>query len=337
MTPIELDQLIKKYLEGACNEEETHLVERIYFLAGSQKAEVPLLSPEQETELEKRLTAKVIGHAHKSRRLTQPVKNKRWLYAAAASITILIASGIYLLTQGNLSTPVSNTLVSSKKTYLINDSKVSQTVALADGSFITLGPQSKLRIALDSIPKSRIVFLEGEAFFDVAPDKSKPFFVYAQSVVTKVLGTSFNVKAFTGDEHITVSVVEGRVSVSDENRGKKNKEIILLPNQEAVFNKSLKTVLSQAAEDPILMDSIFNTSMKFDEEPVVVILETLEKTYHVKIEFDPQRFELCKMTTTFVDETLRDRLSVICSAIGSTYKTVDNQIVMNSPNCSNRK
>jgi transmembrane sensor len=337
MKPIELDQLIKKYLEGTCSEEETHLVEQIYFLARGQKTEVPSLTPGQEAELEKRLSAKIISHTYKSRQLTQPTTSRRWFYAAAASIALLIASGIYLLTQGNLFAPISKPFVSSPKTYLTNDSKISQTIALADGSFITLGPQSKLRIALDSIPKSRIVFLEGEAFFDVVPDKSKPFFVYTQSIVTKVLGTSFNVKALAGDENITVSVVEGRVSVSNENTGKKNKEIILLPNQEAVFNKSLKTVLSQAAEEPILMDSIFNTSMKFSEESVATILGILEKTYRVKIEFDPQKFALCKITTTFVDETLRDRLSVICSAIGSTYKTVDNQIVMASPTCSNPK
>lgn len=331
MTPKELDQLIKKYLDGTCSNEEASLIERIYFMAGGLKPEMPPLNTEQELLLENRLKKKILDHTATSKR---PLLSNRWYYAAAASIMLIVSVATYLQLQ--TSKPIANPVASIPKenrTYLSNSTEIPQTYLLPDGSFATLSPQSRLTVIFDSIPKSRIARLEGEVFFDVAPNKERPFYVLTQRVVTKVLGTRFNVKAFDADNDITVSVVEGKVSVSAANKESMNKEVILLPKQEAVFDKSLQTVTAKDVYKPI--DTETNTPIKFREEAVATILKYLEKSYHVTIVFDEQAFSKCSITTTFVDESLRERLSIICAAIGATYKATDDyHLELENPMCS---
>ncbi len=334
MTPKEVDQLIQKYLEGACTNEEASIVEKIYFMAGGLKAEMPKLSARQEAQLENSLKKKLASYSRQSRSL-QSSRANRWYYAAAASILLAFGAAMYFLNQNAPALNVASNKAKADKAFFVNGTEISQTYALPDGSFITLSPNSKLHVAFDSLPNTRMVTLQGEAFFDVAPDKSKPFYVLTQRVVTKVLGTSFNIKAFDKDRDITVSVVEGKVSVAAANKENIHHEFILLPKQEAVFNKLRQTMKAKAVDQRLAVDGTFNPPSKFKEESVATILHSLEKSYHVTIAFDAQAFSTCRITTTFVDESLRDRLSIICAAIGATYKVTDDyHLEMENPVCS---
>lgn len=87
-------------------------------------------------------------------------------------------------------------------------------LALSDGSRVWVNSESVLRYPVAFGTGKREVFLSGEAYFEVAKDAKRPFIVHAGKTATAVLGTSFNVKAYRGEEHTAVTLVEGAVAVS---------------------------------------------------------------------------------------------------------------------------
>ena len=88
------------------------------------------------------------------------------------------------------------------------------TVRLADGTRVDLGVASAIRYAPTYGRRVRDVFLEGEAYFEVAPDPKKPFTVYAANAITRDRGTKFGVSAYPGANQVEVVVVEGSVDLS---------------------------------------------------------------------------------------------------------------------------
>ncbi|HEX9293611.1 MAG TPA: FecR domain-containing protein [Gemmatimonadales bacterium] len=88
------------------------------------------------------------------------------------------------------------------------------SLRLADGTLVDLGVASVIRYASTYGRKQRDVYLEGEAYFEVAPDPRKPFTVYAANAITRDRGTKFGVRAYPGASQVDVVVVEGAVELS---------------------------------------------------------------------------------------------------------------------------
>ena len=115
------------------------------------------------------------------------------------------------------------------------------TVYLSDGSKIILNSESKIRYSKPFDANQRIVELEGEAFFEVTPDKSRPFIVKSGNLLTKVLGTSFNIKAYPSDKNVKIAVKTGLVSVENTRKKTKNKltkSVVLQPSEMVTYKKS---------------------------------------------------------------------------------------------------
>ena len=87
-------------------------------------------------------------------------------------------------------------------------------VRLADGSRVTLAPQTTLTVASGFGADTRTVSLRGEAYFDVASGSRAPFIVNAGHVRARVLGTAFDVRSYTDEHDVRLAVVSGRISVS---------------------------------------------------------------------------------------------------------------------------
>jgi ferric-dicitrate binding protein FerR (iron transport regulator) len=264
----------------------------------------------------------------------------RW---AASVIFILGFIGAYFL--WNEPKNVSyNSLVSSieeKQLWVeyINDKATPKTINLEDGSSVILEKNSKISVPKKFDADKRTVILSGEAFFEIAKNPRRPFYVYANEVITKVLGTSFRVRAFEDDKKITVKVKTGKVSVFSQNKHLLNtpesKGLILLPNQQAIYNRPTDVMSKHLVETPMPLINIDATALPeyFDEQPVSSILEVIEKRYGVKIIYDEELLSRCVVTTRLRDESLYEQLDLICTIIGATYKEVDAQIVFESEGC----
>ena len=260
-------------------------------------------------------------------------------YGMSIAAMVLLAIGIswYSSQTANFITPSD----SPQHTDLVrtsNNTNKPLRILLIDGSEVILSPKSYLNYPSQFADSSRIVYLEGEASFSIKR-QGQPFMVYTGDVVTRVLGTRFVVKAFEKDKNITVQVQSGKVSVyvtkPDHLSNKKGvKGLIITANQEAIFEKSISQLSKTVVENPAkLTNEPIQRIFQYEEIPLPVILHELEKTYGIPVQFDAQNFQACKITATLSNESLYEKLDILCKAVTANYEIVDGQIVLSGKGC----
>ena len=277
-----------------------------------------------------------------------PVRTGRnvWFYLAASFVLLVGLGGrAYWISQEQSATSVYTQLLVQSPVPLVevaNTSDSPKNVILEDGSVVTLYKDSRLSYAKVFDKSKREVFLTGEAFFEVVKDPAKPFLVYANELVTKVLGTSFRVRAYDQDKHVEVSVKTGKVSVfaqPDEQltKQKNSREltgIILMPNQKAtLLREEIRLVRSLVEEPEMVQNPVESKQFEFKRTPVADVFATLEEVYNVDIVFDEVLMANCTLTATLGEETLFKKLDWICAASESSYEDVDGQIIITSRGC----
>ncbi len=334
-------QMLMRYLENQASDVEKEFIEQWYEAYG-QDFKLNL-NPIQRQQIEDRLWKSI-----ESKRSAVNIPTKKndtsyrsrigWLSGLAASLLIILTFSLYYSSNEvsiiKTETPVALNVESSS---LTNTGSVAKVVSLADGTVIRLEPNSSLRVSNIMDNLKREVYLEGEAFFEVAHDSLRPFYVYTGTITTKVLGTSFTIGA--REELIFVAVKTGKVSVtqttqkSTSPRHTLTEEIILTPNQKAVYNG--KQITMAIVDKPQrILEEIAEPLMEFDEQPVVTILAALEDAYGIDIVYDTELIKSCILTTTLSDEDLYDRLNIICKAIKGTYEVEGSQIKIVSNGCN---
>jgi len=226
----------------------------------------------------------------------------RWLKIAAIWLVILGSAGIlyavFKPAKANLLTLQSGNVV--------------RKVTLSDGSFITMNKNSVLNYPDKFTGDTREISLKGEAFFDVAHDKSKPFMIHVNDVVVKVVGTSFNIKA-TGP-NTEVIVETGVVQVIQQ-------EIVvkLKPKEKAsVQGGRLQKGNSQ--------DELYNyyRTQKFvaNKTPLWRLVDVLNEAYHANIVIDNKKLANRTITTTFKADSLDNILKTIADTFGGDVKVI---------------
>ena len=233
--------------------------------------------------------------------------------------------------------------LSEKLLVRTNDSASDITVLLSDNSVATLMKGSTLTYPAMFEGNERKVALSGEAFFDISKNPEKPFLVFANETVTKVLGTSFRVRAFEKDNTVTVVVKTGKVSVYQMNEYEnasllndtKTAGVILNSNQQVVFIKNQNRLQKGVVSNPeMLSESSVSRELIFEDKPVTEVLQTLENMYGIVIRYDQEIMSNCVISAQFDEENLRQKMNAICQAIGASYEMVDGQIVISSNGCS---
>jgi transmembrane sensor len=220
-----------------------------------------------------------------------------------------------------------------------NHSSKPQIITLSDGSSVLLKPNSKLSYPKIFTGNKREVYLSGEAFFEISKNPKKPFFVYANEIVTKVVGTSFRIKAYADLPNVEVIVRTGKVKVRSNPSiaNSKEKEIVLLPNQALRFTRKNLTFnkITDITQDESLVPTqgnIEQLSFEFTDIPVTQIFKTIEQAYLVNIDFPVDKLKNCHLTTSLNDQPLPEKLKIICKSIGNNtnYEMNGNQIIITS-------
>lgn len=224
-----------------------------------------------------------------------------------------------------------------------NNSNKPQIITLSDGSSVLLQPNSKLSYPKIFTGNERKVYLSGEGFFEISKNPKKPFFVYANEIVTKVVGTSFRVKAYSDQPDVEVLVRTGKVRVkSNDLVAKSNqKEVVLLPNQALRFLRSDLSFnkITNITEDETLTRSVGNIeqlSFEFTDIPVSQIFQTIEQAYLVDIDYPKNKLKDCHLTTSLSDQPLTEKLKIVCNSIGNntSFEMNGNQIIITSEGCN---
>ena len=184
---------------------------------------------------------------------------------------------------------------------------------LADGSVVTLAPQSQLRYPAQFGAASREVYLEGEAFFEVSKDPRRPFRVHSGAWVTQVLGTKFNVSAVPGASQLAVSLVEGKVQVTD-----KQDEYLLAPGQQLRAERTTGRIYRQAFDRKQVLAWRSN-QLIFKNEKLADVANQLERRYGVKLVFADTATAEVRLWATFDNEPLPRVLDALQLAGGLSY------------------
>ncbi|MBK5720008.1 FecR family protein [Dysgonomonas sp. Marseille-P4677] len=155
---------------------------------------------------------------------------------------------------------------------------------LPDGTLVWLNSGTKITYNTDYGVDNRNIEMEGEAFFDVTRNENLNFKISINDIEVSVLGTSFDVEAYRGDKEISVSVINGRVSV-----GKINDKVfgVLKPNEKIVINKDDNSFKLKICDPEI--DGIWrHGQLKIINDPMPVVISKMERWYGVKITIEGQ-------------------------------------------------
>jgi ferric-dicitrate binding protein FerR (iron transport regulator) len=337
------NKILKKYLSGMATEEERKIVDAWYEDMGDKSMEV--VDDSRDQELEQYYWGSISENMRKLKPADTDRKRERtrawhinYSIGIAASLGIvLVVFSYFLLSDKNSGNRILVNEKSRKADWeqISNTKNAPRLYSLSDGTKITLDPSSSIQIAGDFNKASRDIKLVGRAFFVVAHNPQKPFRVFANGVTTKVLGTSFIIKAFKEDRDVLVSVKTGKVSIYRSGVDtKKIPEIILTPNQQVFYDRKKKTIVKGIVEMPQpLIKTEEIKRLRFEAAPVTEIFLAMEKIYGVDIVFDEVIYSSCKLTTSLANGGLFDRLNIVTNAIGATYTINENTIVISGTGC----
>ncbi|WP_138989720.1 FecR family protein [Larkinella sp. C7] len=215
-------------------------------------------------------------------------------------------------------------------------------VTLPDGSTVRLQPNSRIQHVAGFGQQVRAVVLTGEAFFDVVPNPKVPFLVYARDVVTRVVGTSFTVKAYDDLPQVTVAVRTGRVTVYsrkelEQQRNVEKPEVtgvVLTPNQQVVFNAKQEIFRKELVENPVFIaKNAASVSFEFDDVPLTEVFRRIEETYEIDIVYNESLLQKCSLTASLTGLSLYEQLRLISKSLQGSYEVTDGKVLILATGC----
>ncbi|AFL79634.1 Fe2+-dicitrate sensor, membrane component [Aequorivita sublithincola DSM 14238] len=200
-------------------------------------------------------------------------------------------------------------------------------LVLSDGSQVVLNAGTKLKYPVNFIKsENRTVFLDGEAYFEVAKDPLHPFIVNTKDMDVEVLGTHFNVTSYTNDQKTYTVLVEGKVAAHSKLANNDTK--IISPNEKAVFeNETLQIVEVNVAKYVAWVQG----ELVFVDDSFKVIANKLERKFNVKIENNYPELAKIYITATFKNETIEEVLKTFQTYKNFDYYIKNGTVTINKP------
>jgi ferric-dicitrate binding protein FerR (iron transport regulator) len=305
-------ELIEKYLAGTATAEEQAFIHQ-YHDWHEHQPDVIAGMPAKELL---RLKAQLKGGILRELMLKTPatIHPLRWLSVAAAVIVMLMGSKFLYNKVFNTGPVIPDV---SQWSVMAAGDKVKHTW-LSDGTIVYLNKGSIIRQSPAFDQQKREVYIEGEVYFDVAPDANQPFTVYTQTLITRVLGTAFNVR--TNGKGQTITVTKGRVEVSS-----KAEKQQLAANQQLEYEDG--KVVVQHNIDAAGRLGWKPADYQFDNVNIGDITALLERRFKVKVIFASNALRTQKITAAIGDEdSLIDVMQIISLVSHLKYSIQQNTV-----------
>jgi len=321
--------LLVKFIENKCSREEAEMVYE--YLVKHPRALDELLNDEEwesydfNAAIDKKRSETWFEIIQKQKNTGRVISWKRWLQVAAAAVLLLTGSMfIYRFTKPipkqasptvTIIRPAEKAVEPNKKIY-INNSDRQVTYTLTDGSVITLFKNSTVKCDQPFTGNKRDLVLHGEALFNVAKDKARPFTVFTRNFSTTALGTVFNITAYDNKKRSGVKLISGKVVV--KNLKAKTDPVYMKPGDECFFEvdkqrlelHAVKTVAS--VNKPVIYhgQGIKETEdvIEFTNAPLQQVINKIESLYHISIHIETKHLENRKFTGTHVKRESPDEL-----------------------------
>lgn len=318
-----LRKLVKRYLDKKSTDEE---LEVFVYLMKQGKLD-PYIKEAMDTTIQQVIAGDTLPDT------TKTVRKKNYYFKIAASI--LLVSGLLAVSYFYKNKQTAINIVSIK-----NHTGIIFKQVLPDGSQVWLNPNASLGFP-SKFGQLREVTMQGEAFFNVTKDHKHPFQITSGQVLTKVWGTSFRIRSVPGENNTKVTVLTGKVSVSipKNNQAKsentsvtpektsiKAEEIMLLPQQEATYQKVAHHLLKTPVSADLTMWN--NVSLSFENETIENVTRILSKHYHLQIQAEGTQLNQYRLTADFTDKNLADILFLICRSVHTTYVRDEHKITL---------
>lgn len=315
-----MDELLVKYLLGEASAAEQAQAEqwiqasaenRRYYeqfkLIWEQSRKLAVNSTVNEDEAWQRFKQRI---DHPARPKTINL-GTQFTWARAASVLLIVAVvGLLAYFIGHRSPEM---IARSSGSSILTDT-------LPDGSVVTLNKHSSITYPENFDGNTRAIALTGEAFFNVTPDKNKPFVISVNDVTVKVVGTSFNIKNTNTKTEVIVET--GIVSVA-----KKANEIKVNPNEKATVLKNGDVPLKEANEDA-LYNYYRTKEFVCNGTPLWRLVDVLNDAYGVNIIIGDSRLKNMELTTTFRNEPIENILAVVSETLNLRVERKGTDIIL---------
>ncbi len=250
-----------------------------------------------------------------------PFKPHKWVWQAAAAVALLVAAwlGVSRLTDREPRLLTQRTEAGAKAQYV-----------LPDGTIVWLNARSQLSYPEAFAGATREVTLAGEAFFEVKRDPRRPFVIRAGRTLTRVLGTSFNLRVAPGSNQVTVTVVSGKVGFAP--LGRPARQVLLTAGMRGNYLPVADSVYGEPHGDGNAL-AWRSDKLVFKDTPLREMLPALQKQYGVPVEVADPSLLNCLFTSTFEDAALAEVLEAVSLSLDLRYAYRDGKYVLTGEGC----
>ncbi|MBO9684330.1 MAG: FecR domain-containing protein [Flavisolibacter sp.] len=284
------------------NPELRFLYDQLVIKKAEEKEVADLAEQAYAAHFAKLHVQKVFDDEKKMTFVPRPKGSNRKIARYATAAVILLIAGVLI------SMPREKQESRSLKSEMATTKKSKSTISLPDGTVVMLNANSRISYNEKFKGDTREVTLSGEAYFDVAHDAVHPFIVHTKTGDIKVLGTTFNVKAFDNGFFET-ALIHGKVAIYLKNHGEEN--FVLSPGQKFVAHgkedkkDSIKIIPITVVKDSIVAETSWTSNqLAFANTPLVEIAEELERKFGVSIVFKSATAEQYRYSGVFDDGDL---------------------------------
>lgn len=320
------EELMARFLMGECSEEELRRVnawldesgeharelfrvEEIYHLGRTDESADAKKTEKAEKQLFKRLEQEE-AKRYKVRRMYT------WMRYAAMLIGIFFISG--------LSYHIYQTHNEANALVAVTARDEVKELMLPDGTKVWLNKHTTLKYPRDFSDKTRSVYMEGEAYFEVKRNKEKPFLVRSEAMQVRVLGTVFNMKSDKTNRSAVATLIKGEIEVKgNHDEGM----IVLAPGQKAELNAVSRRLVVKQVDTGI--ENWHNNQFVFEKADIFTIARTLENSYGVRIILAPDMNSTKTYSGTLMKKKgVEEMLNQIKNVIPVEYKIVGNSVFL---------
>lgn len=327
-------EIIERFLNNQSTEQERELIEAWYYSFENNLDGISQLTDEEQLDLENELYLKIKEKIAPVKKTKTRQINWVWYLSSAAAMFLLVF-GIWMYNKSTKNIQSLSGIPFSGWAKYENISAKELKITLPDGSIVVMKPKTQLSYN-QSDTKFREVNLTGEAFFDVMHDATRPFLIYTGKMTTKVLGTSFSVKAYPSMKKSEVSVVSGKVTVFEKDaEDKQNNGVILTPNLKVTFFDEEEHFVTGLVEKPEVLTTINkeNLSFNFQDVPLNEVLTALEKAYGIEMVLERESLGKCTLNGDLTEMPLFTKLDIITRSLNATYQVKGTSILVSGAGC----
>jgi ferric-dicitrate binding protein FerR (iron transport regulator) len=216
-----------------------------------------------------------------------------WAFRIAAVMLVLIATGVAVWQFGSEKAGINE--------FATLDNDLSRPeIVLPDGTRVTLNHSSKISYPTEFAGTTREITLSGEAFFEVTPNAQKPFIIKTNSASIKVLGTSFNVYAYTNNPLVEVVVKTGKVELLENPVASETLigKVLLLPGEKGIFDKLNKKITKEVTSNNNTL-SWMTHEIEFNETTLNEAINTLNRAFNLHVDVDENVDRNLHISATF--------------------------------------